>query len=96
MPAMSFENADRLKEIWTGRLVMVKPEKDELQRFVGRVGRIVTVNYSGKAIVDFADGAWYDIPANDDCLSTLAPDDPNRAKYDAKANSAQAVPPRQA
>jgi hypothetical protein len=52
------------------------------------------VNWAGKAIVDFGDGAWYDIPASEEYLTPLAPDDPNRAKYDPKANSAQAHPDR--
>jgi hypothetical protein len=95
MPAANLELAEQLKRQWTDRLVMVKSDKPELKRFEGKVGRVVTVNWSGKAIVDFGDGAWYDMPASEDYLTPLAPDDPNRTKYDPKANSAQPHPERQ-
>jgi hypothetical protein len=94
MPAANLELAEELKRTWTDRLVMVKADKPELKRFEGKVGRVVTVNWSGKAIVDFADGAWYDMPASEEYLTPLAADDPNRAEYDAKANSAQPRPER--
>lgn len=96
MPKFSWEAAEQLKQEWTDRLVMAKADKPELKRFEGKVGRVVTVNWSGKAIVDFADGAWYDIPASEEYLTTLAADDPNRAKYNPKENSAQPRPERQA
>ena len=95
MPAANLELAGELRRTWTDRLVMVKAERPELKRFEGKVGRVVTVNWSGKAIVDFADGAWYDIPASEEYLTPLADDDPNRAKYNPKANSAQPHPDRQ-
>ncbi|MBO0700150.1 MAG: hypothetical protein J2P46_17250 [Zavarzinella sp.] len=94
MPAYDLQKAEDLKRTWTDRLVMAKADKPELKRFEGKVGRVVTVNWSGKALVDFSDGAWYDIPASEEYLTPLAPDDPNRAKYDPKANSAQAHPER--
>lgn len=94
MPAYDLQKAEDLKRTWTDRLVTAKADKPELKRFEGKVGRVVTVNWSGKAIVDFSDGAWYDIPASEEYLTPLAPDDPNRAKYDPKANSAQAHPER--
>jgi hypothetical protein len=95
MPAFDWQAAEELKRTWTDRLVMAKADRPELKRFEGKVGRVVTVNWAGKALVDFADGAWYDIPASEEYLTPLAPDDPNRAKYDPKANSAQAHPDRQ-
>lgn len=95
MPIHDLDRAQVLKREWTDRYVTVKAERPELKRFEGRVGRVVTVNWAGKAIVDFADGAWYDIPASEEYLTPLATDDPNRAKYDGKVNSAQAVPERQ-
>lgn len=96
MPAAKLELAEELKRTWTDRLVMVKPDKEELKRFEGKVGRVVTVNWSGKAIVDFSDGAWYDMPATEEYLTPLAADDPNRAKYDPKGSSAQPRPERKA
>lgn len=94
MPAPDWDAVEELKRTWTDRLVTAKADRPELKRFEGRVGRVVTVNWSGKAIVDFADGAWYDIPASEEYLTPLAPDDPNRSKYDPKANSAQPRPDR--
>ena len=94
MPRLDWDQGEELKRVWTDRLVMAKADKPELQRFAGKVGRVVTVNWAGKAIVDFGDGAWYDIPASEEYLTPLAPDDPLRAKYDPTANSAQAKPDR--
>jgi hypothetical protein len=95
MPAIDLAKMDELRRVWTDRLVVARDDRPELKRFAGRTGRVVTVNYSGKAIVDFADGAWYDIPASEEFLTVLAPDDPRRAKYDPKANSAQPHPEKQ-
>ena len=95
MPSINLEAMDELRRIWTDRLVFARAERAELKRFEGKVGRVITVNYSGKAIVDFADGAWYDIPASPDYLVALAGDDPGRVKYDSSANSAQPHPARQ-
>ncbi len=95
MPKLDWDAGEELKRVWTDRLVTAKADRPELERFAGKVGRVATVNWSGKAIVDFGDGAWYDIPASEEYLTPLAPDDPNRSKYDSKANSAQARPERQ-
>ena len=85
---------DRLKAEWTDKLVTVNPDRPDLSRFAGLVGRVITVNRNLKALVDFADGAWYDITASADYLKVL---DPATAKdkYDPKANSAQPFPDKQ-
>ena len=93
MSGFDFDKLDELKRTWTDRFVQARAERPELKRFEGRVGRVVTVNCNGKAIVDFADGAWYDIPASEEYLVVLNPDEA-RPKYDAKRNSAQAHPER--
>jgi hypothetical protein len=80
------------KSEWTDQFVEVDPDRPELKRFVGAVGRVVTVNCNNKAIVDFADGAWYDITT--DYLRKLDPATA-KAKYDGKANSAQPFPEKQ-
>lgn len=95
MPAVDLDKMDELRRTWTDRYVLARAEKPDLKRFEGKVGRVVTVNYSGKAIVDFADGAWYDIPASEDYLSVVPEGDPRIAKYDARANSAQPFPEKQ-
>ena len=48
-----------------------------------------------QALVDFADGAWYDIPASEDYLEVI-PEDEAKGNYDPTANSAQKIPTRQA
>lgn len=91
----SFAVVDELKVTWTDKRVRVKPDvRPELKRFEGKVGRVVTVNYGGRAIVDFADGAWYDIPDFAEVLEPVT-DDTEAKKYDATANSAQKLPGRQ-
>lgn len=95
MPAIDLDKMDELKRAWTDRFVLASAERPELKRFEGKVGRVVTVNYGGKAIVDFADGAWYDIPASEEYLTTVPGDDPRIAQFDRKANSAQVLPEKQ-
>jgi hypothetical protein len=90
----TFEQAEELKQLWTDRFVRVKPGLPEYTRFAGKVGRVVTVNYGGKALIDFADGAWYDIPAADTHLEVV-PGEAATGKYDPTANSAQKLPTRQ-
>lgn len=87
----SVEQIERLKTEWTDQFVMVSGTRPELQRFAGRVGRVVTVNFTGKALVDFADGAWYDITASSEFLNKITADEA-KGKYDPKVNSAQAFP----
>jgi hypothetical protein len=90
----TFAEAEELKQTWTDKFVRVKPGRPDYERFAGKVGRVITVNFGGKAIVDFADGAWYDIPASDEYLEVV-PEDEAKGKYDATANSAQKLPGRQ-
>ena len=87
------EQITALQAEWTDQFVKVNEARPELQRFAGKVGRVVTVNWFAKALVDFADGAWYDITASADCLKKLSADEA-KGKYDAKANSAQPIPAR--
>jgi hypothetical protein len=83
---------DRLKAEWTDKLVTVSPDRPELTRFNGLVGRVITVNFNAKAIVDFADGGWYDI---DPAGLVLVNEAEAKGKYDATANSAQPFPSKQ-
>ncbi len=84
-----------LKKTWSDKLVRVKPgARPELARFEGRVGRVVTVNYGGRAIVDFADGAWYDVADFEAVLDEVT-DEAERKTYDPTTNSAQKTPGRQ-
>jgi hypothetical protein len=81
-----------LKQEWTDQYVEVNPDVPELKRFAGLVGRVVTVNHSNKALVDFQDGGWYDITASPDYLRKL--DAAAGAKYK-NVNSAQPIPEKQ-
>ena len=85
---------DALKVRWTDRLVAVKPGVPHLARFAGKVGRVVTVNYNGKALVDFGDGGWYDVADFERVLDEVTAD-ADKSKYDPTANSAQTHPTRQ-
>ena len=87
-------DCEQLKKEWTDQYVLVKPERPELKRFDGIIGRVVTVNWNCKALIDFQDGGWYDITASSDYLQKLDPAEV-KAKFDAKANSAQPIPEKQ-
>jgi DNA-binding Lrp family transcriptional regulator len=87
-----FEQKDELRKAWIDQFVKVNEGRPELRRFAGVVGRVVTVNYNGKAIVDFQDGAWYDIPASEDYLVKVEASE--SAKYK-NVNSAQVIPEKQ-
>jgi hypothetical protein len=87
-------DCEQLKKEWTDQYVLVKPERPELKRFEGVVGRVITVNWNRKALIDFQDGGWYDITASTECLTKLDPAEA-KAKFDSKANSAQAHPEKQ-
>jgi hypothetical protein len=85
---------DALLREWTDQYVLVNSERPELKRFEGIVGRVVTVNYNNKALIDFQDGGWYDITASTEYLTKLDPTD-GKAKFDPKVNSAQPFPEKQ-
>ena len=87
-------NIDDLRREWTDQYVTAKEGHPELTRFVGAVGRVVTVNWNGKALIDFQDGGWYDITASEEHL-TKVPAAEAKAKFNFKANSAQPVPEKQ-
>jgi hypothetical protein len=96
---------EAVKQEWTDQYVEVDPERPELKRFAGRVGRVVTVNCNLRALVEFAtgekdpklgyvseDGGWYDVALAN--LRKLEPE-VGKARYDSSANSAKAFPPKQ-
>jgi len=87
-----FTKFDDLRNLWIDQYVRINDNRPELRRFKDTVGRVVTVNYNGKALVDFQDGAWYDIPATDEYLIKL--DSSEAAKYK-NENSAQVIPEKQ-
>jgi hypothetical protein len=88
------EDISALRRHWTDQLVRIREGWPQYQRFAGKIGRVVTVNWSGKALVDFCDGAWYDIPASEDYLEIVPPEQA-QGRYDPSVNSAQRFPTRQ-
>ncbi|HWY86462.1 MAG TPA: hypothetical protein VNX28_07050 [Gemmataceae bacterium] len=88
-----FSRVDQLRTEWIDQYVMIQSARPELQRFHGIVGRVVTVNYNGKALIDFQDGGWYDITASTECLVKVDPAE-GKTKYK-NVNSAQPVPDKQ-
>lgn len=89
----NFDKVDELKRQWTDQFVTVNAARPELKRFAGIIGRVVTVNYNGKAVVDFQDGGWYDITASSEWLTRLDASEA-KAKYK-NLNSAQPIPEKQ-
>jgi hypothetical protein len=85
---------EALKQQWVDQYVEVVADRPELKRFAGIVGRVVTINYNHRALIDFQDGGWYDIAASAEYLRKLDPA-VAKAKFDAKANSAQPYPEKQ-
>ena len=85
---------EAIKREWTDQYVTANSDRPELKRFQGLVGRVVTVNFNDKALVDFQDGGWYDISASTEYLTRLDLA-VAKAKYDPKANSAQPHPDKQ-
>src|SRR5947209_4700039 len=53
-----------LRKEWTDQFVTVNPDRAELKRFQNIIGRVITVNWNNKAVIDFQDGGWYDITAS--------------------------------
>ncbi len=88
-----FTKQDALRKIWMDQYVKVTDVRPELKRFAGLVGRVVTVNYNGKAVIDFQDGGWYDIAASAEFLTRLDSAE-GEAKYK-NVNSAQMIPEKQ-
>jgi hypothetical protein len=94
MTETQLRDHESLKREWTDQYIMVNPERPELKRFAGIVGRVVTVNFNNQALIDFQDGGWYDIIASAEYLTKLDPVEA-KTKFDAKANSAQPYPEKQ-
>lgn len=94
MDAAYLARNEELKREWIDQYVTVNPERPELKRFAGIIGRVVTVNYNNKAVIDFQDGGWYDITPSPEVLTRLDPVE-GKAKFNAKANSAQPIPEKQ-
>ena len=60
---MALQQIEKLKQEYTDKYVAVDAARPELARFKDLVGRVKTVNMSGRALVEFhgVDIGWYDI-----------------------------------
>ena len=61
---MVFENIYQLQRQLTDKYVVVDQSRPELQRFGGMTGQVKTVNFSGRALVEFDannNTGWFDI-----------------------------------
>lgn len=62
---MVFDHVDKIKREYTDKYVVVDAVRPELARFQQQVGRVKTVNMSGRALVEFQNyllnTGWYDI-----------------------------------
>ena len=60
---MLSEEIERLKAQYTDKYLKVDASRPELARFGQTYGQIKTVNFAGRALVQFegADRAWYDL-----------------------------------
>ena len=53
---MVFARVDRLREGYDNKYVTVESDREELSRFKGQTGRVITVNCNGRALVVFESG----------------------------------------
>jgi hypothetical protein len=88
-----FQHVTDLQRQWIDQYVTVNADIPELKRFAGIVGRVVTVNFNGKAVIDFQDGGWYDITPSEQFLTRMDATEA-KAKYK-NVNSAQPIPEKQ-
>jgi hypothetical protein len=61
---MNPDPIEQLKRQYTDQYVVVDAQRPELARFEGLVGRVKTVNFNGRALVQFDTDqtrGWYDI-----------------------------------
>lgn len=90
---MSFELAEKLKQKFTDKWVVVDASVPELKRFAQWTGKVKTVNMNGRALVEFdgpVDIGWYDIdPAY---LTVVDGPKPKAAKAEKPAAKPAAAP----
>jgi hypothetical protein len=93
---MVLADIEQLKQQYTDKYVMVDANQPELARFREVVGRVKTVNMSGRALVEFSDYhtniGWYDIDMS--FLKVVDKPLPKQEKVgDKKAPAGAAKPP---
>jgi hypothetical protein len=87
-----FEKIEQMKRQYTDKYVVVDAARPELARFRDIVGRVKTVNMSGRALVEFDDYhlniGWYDI--DPEFLKVVDKPPPKAPKAEAKKPAAKA------
>ncbi|MFO0790892.1 MAG: hypothetical protein U0805_15650 [Pirellulales bacterium] len=90
--AMFADQIEKMKRDYTDKFVVVDANRPELARFRDVVGRVKTVNMSGRALVEFADYhlnvGWYDI--DPEFLKVVDQPPPKAPKAEAKKAAAKA------
>src|SRR3954467_7601999 len=81
-----FERIEQMKRDYTDKYVLVDATRPELARFGDVVGRVKTVNMSGRALVEFDDYhlnvGWFDI--DPEFLKVVDQPPPKAPKIEAK------------
>ena len=88
---MAFDHIEKIKREYTDKYVTVDGDRPELARFKGEVGQVITVNMSGRALVEFVDYhlniGRYDIDL--DYLKVVDKPAPKEKKTEAKKPAAK-------
>jgi len=69
---MLSDRIEKLRQQYTDQFVVVDSARPELARFRNTVGQVKTINFNGRALVQFnaqKDVGWYDIEL--DCLKVV-------------------------
>ena len=94
-PDMFAEQIEKMKRDYTDKYVVVDGTRPELARFRDVVGRVKTVNMSGRALVEFDDYhlniGWYDIAP--EYLKVVDKPPPKAPKPEAKKAAPKAAAP---
>jgi hypothetical protein len=93
-----FDQIEKMKHEYTDQYVVVDDSRPELARFRDIVGRVKTVNMSGRALVEFDDYhlniGWYDI--DPEFLKVVDKPTPKAPKAEAKKPAPKAAPTKKA
>src|SRR5215510_9394198 len=92
--AMFAEQIEKMKHDYTDKYVLVDATRPELARFRDVVGRVKTVNMSGRVLVEFDEYhvniGWYDI--DPEFLKFMDEPPPKLAKAEVKKAAPKAAP----
>jgi hypothetical protein len=86
---MDYDRIENLRLEYTDQYVTVNSPRPELARFKGKIGRVITINWNGRALVQFdsaVDRGWYDIDLDD--LRVVDPPAPKPAQGASSSASA--------